>query len=142
MYPGQTYITPDSNIFISKIAHCLKKGCELRAKLLKMLAIRKKSNATNQRRIQNYRKIQNGDLFGRIRWLEVVNFCHKDLPHKSCSSPRYAFVINTRNDGTKLSAKFHLQRKEQSSIEKRQFMKLTGFCVARALNKKDVVSRL
>ena len=42
----------------SKIAHSQKNGRELRAKLLKMLAIRKKTNAKNQRRAQDYHKIQ------------------------------------------------------------------------------------
>ena len=35
-----------------------EKGRELRAKLSKMLTIRKKTNAANQRRVQDYRKIQ------------------------------------------------------------------------------------
>ena len=35
-----------------------KKGHELQAKLSKMLAIRKKTNAKNQRHAQDYHKIQ------------------------------------------------------------------------------------
>ena len=43
----------------SKIAHSQKKGRELRAKLSKMLAIRKKkTKAKKQRRAQDYHKIQ------------------------------------------------------------------------------------
>ena len=92
----------------------------------------KQTNTKNQRRVQDYCKIQTA---GR----RLIR--HKDHITDAEAVLDTPLTTMERMMEPNLAHKLFLWRKEQCSTEKSQFTKLTCFWVAQALTKKEIVSR-
>ena len=100
----------------------------------KCLQYDKKTNAKNQKRIQGYCKIQ---MTGSHQ--------PQGSHYRSCSSPRYSFNNNTRNDRTKLSAETSFMEKRTVQRRKESIYEIgfiTGFWAAQPSPKKTLWAEL